>query len=231
MVRWRFLQIADSAFPTGGFAHSGGLEAATHHGRAGTAEALDAYVGEHLWNVGYGSLPIVGASFDAPGHVWVLDAFADAMLTNHVANRASRTQGRTFLATCARIFDEPAVLELAARSRARADAPSGTPRGGAVAAHLGPVFGAAFAALGADRQETLALHLYMALRGVASAAVRLGVVGPHEAQRLQQRHATTLDAVLAECQSLRPEDAAVVSPLLDIMAATHDRLYARLFQS
>ena len=230
MVRWRFLQIADSAFPTGGFAHSSGLEAALHHGRAKTVEGLDDYAREHLWNVGQASLPFVAAAFETPGDVWALDAHIDATLTSHVANRASRTQGRTFLATCARIFDEPAVLALAARSRS-SRSPADEPVRAKVAAHLAPVFGASLAALGATKDEALALHLYMALRTVASAAVRLGVVGPHEAQRLQQRHATTLDDVLARCAGLRPDDAALVCPLLEIMGATHDRLYARLFQS
>jgi urease accessory protein len=221
VIRWQLLQIADSAFPTGGFAHSGGLEAAMHHERGRTAEDLDAYVGEHLWNVGTSSLPFVAAAFDAPDAVWDLDAWIDATLTNHVANRASRTLGRTFLATCARIFDDAPLTALAARARAR----------GAVASHLAPVFGASLASLGASRQDALALHVYMALRGVASAAVRLGVVGPNEAQRLQRRHGETLDAVLAQCSALTPDDVATTAPLLDLMAATHDRLYARLFQS
>lgn len=228
MDRWRLLQIADSAFPTGGFAHSSGLEAAVHHGRARTGGELDAYVRESLWNTGAASLPFVTAAFRAPHDVWSVDARLDTTLTNHVANRASRTQGRTFLATCARIFDDPAVVAMAAKARARTDteAPSGK-----VAAHLAPVFGASMAALGGSKEETPALYLYMVLRGVVSAAVRLGVVGPHEAQRVQARHGATLDSVLAECASVAPADAAIVCPLLDIMGATHDRLYARLFQS
>ena len=220
MVRWQLLQIADSAFPTGGFAHSGGLEAAVHHGCARTAEELGTYVGGHLWNVGWASLPFVTAAFESPGDVWALDAWNDAAMTNHVANRASRTQGRAFLATCARIFDEPPLAAMAARARARD-----------VSAHLAPVFGASLASLGAVRRETQVLYLYIALRGVTSAAVRLGLVGPHEAQRLQRCHGRTLDAVLDACASLTPDEAATAFPLLDVMGATHDRLYARLFQS
>jgi urease accessory protein len=233
VVRWTFLQLADSAFPTGGFAHSSGLEAAIHHGRAKTVEGLGAYVREHLWNVGHASLPFVAAAFETPDDVWALDARIDATLTSHVANRASRTQGRTFLATCARVFDEPAILALADRSRSPRSSRSRTDEAppANVAAHIAPVFGASLASLGATKDEALGLHLHMALRAVASAAVRLGVVGPHEAQRLQRRHATTLDDVLAECAGLRPDDAALVCPLLEIMGATHDRLYARLFQS
>jgi urease accessory protein len=220
MDRWQLLQIGDSAFPTGGFAHSSGLEAAIHHGEGATAENLDEYVREHLWNVGRASLPFVAAAFDAPGDVWALDAWADATLTSHVANRASRTQGRTFVAACAQTFEQPAVVALAARARTRE-----------VSAHLAPMFGASLCALGAERGETLALHLYFTLRGVASAAVRLGVIGPHEAQRLQRRQGRTLDAVLAECAIVSPADVAIVAPLLDVLGATHDRLYVRLFQS
>lgn len=219
-TRWRLLQLADSAFPTGGFAHSAGLEAAVHLGEVRTAERLDAHVRAYLWNVGNASLPFVGAAHDEPSAVAHLDALVDAVLTSHVANRASRTQGRAFLATCARVFDEPGVLALASRARDRR-----------VPAHVGPAFGAALSFLGVGRNETLAIHLYLALRGMSSAAVRIGVVGPHEAQRLQERHGRTLDAVLDACASLKPCDAATVSPLIDIIGATHDGLYTRLFQS
>jgi urease accessory protein len=219
-TQWRILQIADSGFPTGGFAHSAGLEAAVHLGEARTPERLDAYVRAHLWNVGHAALPFVGAAHDAMDGVWALCDWIDACLTNHVANRASRTQGRAFLATCASVFGVPAIVAMAARARS----PS-------AAAHLAPVFGAALGALGIARGDALALHLQLALRSVVSAAVRLGIAGPLEAQRLQLRHGTTLDAVLASCAALRPEQAATVAPIHEIVGATHDRLYAKLFQS
>lgn len=219
-IPWRLLQIADSAFPTGGFAHSAGLEAAHHLGDSGLAERLDAYVHAFLWNVGNASLPFVAATHDHPHEVWATDAQVDAFLTNHVANRASRTQGRAFVATCARVFDQPLLASLATRTGTRE-----------VTAHFAPVFGASLAALAVGRREALALHLYLALRGVASAAVRLGIVGPYEAQRLQLRHAETLDTVLGHCASLTAAEAATTAPVADLFAASHDRLYTRLFQS
>jgi urease accessory protein len=217
---WRVIQLADSAFPAGGFAHSAGLEAASHLGEARSAARLDGFVRAHLWNVGTAALPFVGAAHDSPHDVWKLDAKVDVFLTHHVANRASRTQGRALASTCARVFDDPFLAALASGARAR-DA----------TAHHAPVFGAALAAIGIGRRETLALHMYLALRGVASAAVRLGLLGPLEAQRVQERHGATLDHVLGECSALGPDDASSSAPLLDVLGATHDRLYARLFQS
>jgi urease accessory protein len=219
-MRWRLLQLADSAFPTGGFAHSAGLEAAVHSGEVRDAARLDTYVLAYIWNVGNACLPFVAAAHDEPQAMAELDTLVDAILTSHVANRASRTQGRAFVATCARVFDEPAVATLFSQVRERS-----------VHAHLAPAFGAVLSFLGVDRRDTLALHLYLALRGMTSAAVRIGIVGPNEAQRLQQRHGPTLDAILRTCGHLGSNEAATVSPLIDIIGATHDGLYARLFQS
>jgi urease accessory protein len=219
-VSWRILQLADSGFPTGGFAHSAGLEAAVHRGQVRSVTDLVAYADAFLWNLGNAALPFVGAAHDTPDAIWALDEWVDAFLTSHVGNRASRTQGRAFVATCVRVFEEPRLVALAGPTRARE-----------VTAHFAPIFGASLVALGLDRDETLRLYLYLGLRGLTSAAIRLGVIGPHEAQRLQTGAGPTLDAVLSSCALLGPEDAAVTAPIIDIVASTHDTLYARIFQS
>ncbi len=226
MLAWRVFQLADSAFPAGGFAHSAGLEAATQLGEVTTAEDVRAFLASSLWQVGMQALPFVGAAHDGQASDDALDALLrldakhDALLTSHVANRASRTQGRAFVATCSRIFDDPRLLALHDAVRAKK-----------LAAHFAPVFGATVAILGVSRRDALAVHLHLALRAVASAAVRLGIVGPHEAQRLQDLHAPTLDAVLVACEGIAPDDAAQPAPLLDLFGSVQDRLYSRLFQS
>jgi urease accessory protein len=215
---WLVLQLADSAFPTGGFSHSGGLEAALELEEAGDVRL---FVEAYARQVGHAQLPFVSAAHGGDAdRVAEVDAACDAFLTSRVANAASRTQGRAFVATCARVFDADAPRALEAAVRARK-----TP------GHLAPMFGASLAAIGVPRGEAQRLFLFGAVRGVVSAAVRLGAVGTHEAQRMQRELAPLLEAVVVECASLGVEDAAQTGPRIEVFGAMHDTLDARMFQS
>lgn len=207
-MRWIVLQLADSAFPTGGFAHSAGVEAHVH---AGELASLETYAREFLDQLALGSLPLVSAVHDDLSRLAEVDAFARATLWNHVAARASRTQGR-------------ALLDVAARSFGVAK-PTG------IEGHLAPAFGYVTRSLGVDRDEALAAFLHLGLRGLLSAAVRLGVAGPSEAQSLHLQLHSALDAALVRGRSLSLAGVAQPSPLVELIQGTHDRLYSRLFQS
>jgi len=218
MSDWLTWQVVDSAFPTGVFAHSWGLESAWQHGEIDGAAALAAFLEGSIHQAGHASMPLVNAAFDEPGQLEALDELADAFLINSVANRASRTQGRTLMATAVRVWPSRALDALQARVEA-------------TSAHAAPVSGAVFGTLGLTRPATQRLVLFGAARGVLSAAVRLGIVGSYEAQRLQQACAPWLDRVAGECAGLTVNDLAQTAPLIDILQAGHDRLYSRLFQS
>ena len=217
---WLLMQLADSAFPTGGFAHSAGLEAAVQLGEVRTRETLARFVDDALWQAGHGALPFVTAAHDAPEDHAELDASCDAFLSGTVANRASRTQGRAFVSTCADVFGEPAVVAMHAALRARA-----------LAGHYAPAFGAATRVLGVPRADAQRLFLHQVLRAVISAGVRLGALGPLEGQRWQRERAPLLDRVLESCASLGAADAAQTAPIAEAFASHHDALYSRLFQS
>ncbi|MFL5345311.1 MAG: urease accessory protein UreF [Hyalangium sp.] len=219
-IRWRILQLADSAFPTGGFSHSAGLEAAAQQGEVPDPKALRTFLEGVLWQAGHGSLPFLRAAYGPEAEPAKLDAWCDAFLSNHVANRTSRTQGRTLVSTMARIFSEAELQRLHAAVRERT-----------LAAHYAPMFGFALRALAVPLEQTQELFLHLALRGVASAAVRLGLLGPHEAQRLQHELAEVQSAILERCGPLSLNELSQPAPLIDLLGATHDRLYSRLFQS
>src|SRR5690242_7960119 len=99
---WLLWQLADSAFPTGGFAHSGGLEAAWQHGEMNSPEAAAMFVEASISQIGHGSIPFVTAAHREPECFAKFDDLCDCFLINHVANRASRSQGQALLATAAR---------------------------------------------------------------------------------------------------------------------------------
>lgn len=137
-----------------------------------------------------------------------------------MANRASRVQGRAFLATCERAFPLPALAELSASLREKK-----------ACFHHAPVFGAALRLLGIELADMQRLWLHFALRGPVSAGVRLGILGPYQAQAIQDRLAPALEEARAAGENLGWQDLAQTAPLLDLFQGNHDLLYSRLFQS
>ncbi len=216
MRSWTLLQLADSAFPGGGFAHSGGLEAALAHGD----RDVEAFCREAIDATAHGALPLVSAVQVEPERLAAMDALQSAILWSPVAARASRAQGRSLVDVTAAAFDLPLLRETRRAVAA-----------GALAGHLAPMFGLVARALDVPLDEARVLVLHVTLRGILSAAVRLGAAGPREAQALHARLHPALEAAAARAADLCPADVAQTAPLAELFQATHDRLHVRLFQT
>ena len=212
---WLIWQLVDSAFPTGGFAHSLGLEAAWQHGEVRGRAELISFIEASLDQLGHASLPFVLAAFDAPERLEEFDSLCDAFTTNHVANRASRAQGRAFLTAVERVFG----AECGVRSAE------------AQFAHFAPIFGACLRRLEISRETTARMFFFNHLRSVLAAAVRLNIIGPMEAQMLQHWLTFKAEEIRQRCESLTLDQIAQTAPLLDLWQGAQDRLYSRLFQS
>jgi urease accessory protein len=239
MSDWLTWQIVDSAFPTGTFAHSWGLEAAWQQGDVDDLPALRAFLEATIRQTARGVIPLVNAAYHAPERLLHLDALADAFLINAVANSASRVQGRTLLATVGRIWPNDRIAALQARCAAGHD--TGRQAGGGAAAaghegnalhyHVAPITGAALRIVGLPLDTVQRAVLFAAARGVTSAAVRLGIAGSYEAQRLLFECGPLLDDVASRCRVWDEEDLAQTEPIIDLLQSAHARLYSRLFQS
>jgi urease accessory protein len=217
---WLLWQLLDSAFPTGGFAHSSGIEAAWQHGLLEDGDALREFVRAAIRQIARSAAPVALAVRAEPESFERWDRFLDATLTNHVANRASRAQGRALLNTAMATFESALLASAEARARGM---------GGAC--HLPVAFGIVAASLGVPPEQCARGFIYMAARGMFSAAVRLGATGPLEAQRLQAEGSPQFEAAAQIALQHPPEQITQTAFMADLLQGTQDRLYSRLFQS
>jgi len=211
---WLIWQLIDSAFPSGSFTHSGGLEAGWQQGVVADGESLEAFLKLSLRQLERGTMTFVRQSWDDPQRFDEIDRDCNLFLNNHVANRASRAQGKALLSSAARTFAVESIHEMMRRVREKR-----------LPAHLPVVFGTMTKALEIDRETTLSMFSFQALRAQISVAVRLGIVGPFEGQQIQSQFSTDHRPLTTDHPSVQ------ISPVLDLLQAGQDRLYSRLFQS
>src|SRR5687767_15070750 len=129
-------QLIDSAFPSGGFAHSAGLEASLQHGYIVDRRGVHAFAKQTISQCGRSALPLVTGAHRVPDDLAKLDALADIFLSNPVANRASRAQGRALRTSVTRSFPDVQIAPIAA-----------TVHREGLAGHYAPLFGRIFNAL------------------------------------------------------------------------------------
>ena len=220
MNLWTILQLADSAWPSGSFAHSAGLESAWRGRLVHDERSLESFLHTQLAQWARGTAPLALMAFRDAAEFPAADALCDLFLNHPVANQASRVQGRGMLAAALRAWPDAGLSELDDRLRA-----SDSPR------HFAPIFGAISARLAISEPDAARLLCFTTLRGVISAAVRLNIIGPLAAQAMQHRLTARAEAMAGESRHVSPDDIAQTSPVADLLSSCHGRLYSRLFQS
>jgi len=213
----RLLQLFDSQFPVGAFAHSGGVEtyAALGGGLAELRDILEAQVA-----LGWGRSDLAAAclTWRAAHHTKNGDSplasygqRLDAMKVVPAVRNASIGLGRRTLELLRRLYPEAAV---------EIDPP-----------HHAIVVGAAAARLGIDARDLLLAYAQSLAMGTLAAALRCMPVAPAQAQALladlHPELARAVERVLED-----PEACLFTcTPALDLRSHQQASLRTRLFQS
>jgi urease accessory protein len=216
----RLLQISDSAFPSGSFAFSGGLETLADDGVATDAATLSDFIrGQAIGRWGGMDRWFIRAAHDAAPDAKVLadlDQFCEVHVAIEALGEASRRVGLATLTTHARMGTPGAA---AYRTRIAA---------GEALGHAPVVQGTIGAGLALPIDAVEAGALYGAVNGLLTAAIRLGIVGALEAQTLLAGLGGDMAGTLAAPPPHRP---TAFTPLADIAVSRRAGHAGRLFSS
>ncbi|HWJ76128.1 MAG TPA: urease accessory UreF family protein [Kaistia sp.] len=212
-------QYGDSAYPAGGFAFSWGVEGLAADGLLEGAADLDELICEHLearWNTM--DRPLLRRAFRADDleAVAAIDSLADVSTPSAPMREGSRRAGRALLGVSARLGHS--------RSRAYRAMMEGNERLG----HLPVVQAVVYRDGGLALEAAELVSGWTLVNGLASAAVRLGVIGHVEAQGGLTAARGHLARLVAEpCpDEQRPSS---FTPLIDIAISRNPSRHVRMF--
>jgi urease accessory protein len=217
------LLLADSRFPGGGHAHSGGLEEAAARGLVRTEEDLPAFLRIRLTTAGALAATFAAASALTRTDWSTVDAELDARTPSEAQRAASRAQGKATARAAKAMAATGSVSDLT----------SAVPR-----PHHPLVLGALVGAGGGSPHDAALAAAYLAVSGPASAGVRLLGLDPLRVNAIVAALGPGIAAVAAAAAAtahLDPADLpAPGAPGLDLLAEEHNRHHreeVRLFVS
>lgn len=209
----RALQLADSGFPSGAFAYSWGLERAVEHGHVNRATFGTWLAAEMQGRWAEFDRIVLADAFRAEDPLTV-DVETDLLFMADPLRLQSAEAGQAFLSAVARLGD-PVAIEF-----------WGAVLDGHAAGHLPVAQGAVFRSMGLDLGLALTVSAHAAVQGLASAAVRLGLVGALEAQGcLREIHTELASATAPPPLDVLPANFAPISEIA-MMRPAEERLFA-----
>lgn len=222
----RGVAFVDGTYPSGGFAHSFGLETAVSEGRITSPDDLVGYV-THLLREGVGRGDAVAlavshrAALDGDlDTVRAADQRLDALKAAREGRDGSRLVGRRYLEGGA----ERVPSSQAAAYWARVQT-------GNAPGHAAVALGVVLAACGWSRVDAVAAGLYQSASGWVSAAVRLCPIGQREGQRALHALLPLIGEIARRAADTTLDSMRPCTPLHDIRAMRHARQRVRLFRS
>jgi urease accessory protein len=218
------LQLSDSAFPTGGYAHSGGFEQMVQLRLVRDAETLTDFIRLHLWPaLTYFELPVVRLAWEAAQRgdaagLLALDELVDATKSTRELRAASRTTGQRRLHALRQLGATSVPSDFIAA--VEADETPG---------HHAVIFGAGLAAV--PLRAVLAAWAFQSLDQVCLAAPKLIRIGSDAVQRVLVEALRDTNRQLENSMEVSRDDLGWFDPALEIASMQHEIAHERLFIS
>lgn len=215
------LQWTDSAFPTGSFAHSGGLETYAQTEVIRTASDLARLIAAKLESAAHTDLIVIHSAMAADYPMIArLDRLLSASKTVRETREASEKIGRRLLASVLNLLSDDTLAFYRDEITA-----------GRCAGHHAVVHGLACNALGIESRAALLTFAYAMAANQTAAAIKLMSMGQTQAQAVLGAASTAIDHAVETALSLTLDEFGNFTPGLDIRAMQHEHLFRRLFIS
>lgn len=217
------LQLSDSAFPTGSFSHSLGLEGLVAAGVVGDATALEATVADHLGALATSDLPAVRGAAEAHSleDVVALDRVLAATRLAGEQRSANAATGRGLLDSADALgLDDPRLGAYRRAVRTRT-----TPGSHAIA------YSVVAAALRIPAHDALYAYAYAGCAALVTAGQRLLLLGQRTAQCVLFNLHPRVVAAVETSRNVDPTEPFAFAPLLEVASMAHERQTSRMYIS
>ena len=221
----KLLHLSDSAWPTGGFAYSNGLEALAKFGHLRDMSAFNEYLQSHLLLLSQAELPFINSAFalnldhEEEMLVNMIDDW-HAWNTVETMRCSSRLLGENWFDLIEGVYAPKGIEQIRVLFNAES-----RPK------YYPVILPLLLRLLDFDLPMIQRLFFHLAVRDQCNAAVRLGLFGPRKSQELYVKGADCAERVRIRYQSSTFTQARRSQPMLEMAQGTHQHLYSKLFQN